>query len=88
VRVEGQAIGDQVHVSIWDEGPGVPEASRGRMFERFYRSQAANAPGLGLGLYITRSLVEMLGGSVAAENRADETSGLIVTVVLPIRERS
>jgi K+-sensing histidine kinase KdpD len=87
VRVHSHRQAGRLIVEVSDQGSGVPESSVGRMFERFYRSQGAKAPGLGLGLYITRSLVEMLGGEVAARNRTDDGSGLIVTITLPLAER-
>ena len=86
VHVQSRRQSDRLVVQISDQGVGVPEASVGRMFERFYRSQGAKKPGLGLGLYITSSLVEMLGGEVAARNRADGGSGLVVTIALPLAE--
>ena len=64
------------------------QASQARMFDRFYRSPGAKSPGLGLGLYITRSLVEMLGGRVDARNRTDGQNGLVVTLHLPVQEGS
>lgn len=83
VRIQGRRAGDKLVVDISDQGCGVPADSVQRMFERFYRSQGATAPGLGLGLYITRSLIEMLGGEVSARNRSDGGTGLIVSLVLP-----
>ena len=58
-------------VSVADDGPGVPEEDRERIFERFYRSQqdAANsASGTGLGLPIARMLVELHGGRLWLED--------------------
>ncbi|HEX7929939.1 MAG TPA: ATP-binding protein, partial [Sphingomicrobium sp.] len=86
VRVVGRTEDGRLHVDTIDEGPGAPPASIGHMFERFYRSQGVKASGLGLGLYITRSLLEMLGGSVTARNRSDGSSGLVISVELPILE--
>lgn len=78
--------GDRLFLQVTDQGPGVPEAGQARIFERFYRSQTAKAPGLGLGLYITRSLIVMLGGDVEARNRTDGASGLIISMTLPLVE--
>lgn len=88
VDVRSWQEGDRLMLQVMDQGPGIPEASQTRIFERFYRSQSARAPGLGLGLYITRSLVEMLGGAVEARNRTDGESGLIVLLNLPLVEKS
>ncbi|MGN6366503.1 ATP-binding protein [Asticcacaulis taihuensis] len=77
-RAEGRVM-----IQVTDQGPGIPPASQKRMFERFFRSPGARVPGLGLGLYITRSLVEILAGDVQASNRAHGGPGLAVTIALP-----
>ena len=76
---------DRVVIRVTDSGPGIAPQSQGRIFERFYRMRGVAAPGLGLGLYITRSLVEILGGAVDASNRTDGQTGLVVSVSLPLR---
>jgi two-component system sensor histidine kinase KdpD len=86
VEVRAHRDGRWLAIEVWDQGSGVPETSLSRMFDRFYRSQAAKTPGLGLGLYITRSLVEMLGGEVSAHNRDDGRTGLVVKIRLPLVE--
>lgn len=58
-------------VEVSDRGPGVADDDLPRLFDRFYRSDAARAlPGSGLGLAIVRDLVESHGGTVSAANRA------------------
>jgi two-component system sensor histidine kinase KdpD len=86
VDVRGRKQGEQMVLQVVDEGPGVPEDSQGRIFDRFFRSRGAKAPGLGLGLYITRSLVEILGGAADAHNRTDGKSGFMVSITLPLSE--
>jgi two-component system, OmpR family, sensor kinase len=59
-----------VCVSVVDQGPGVPPDMLPRLFDRFYRAPTAatiEAPGLGLGLYVSRMLVEAHGGNIWAE---------------------
>ena len=85
VDVRTETEGDRLVVRVTDCGPGIAPESQGRIFERFYRMRGVAAPGLGLGLYITRSLVEILGGSVDARNRTDGPTGLVVSVSLPLR---
>ena len=49
--------------AVQDQGPGIPEAEQGRIFERFYRVQATKAkPGTGLGLAIVKHLCRLMGG--------------------------
>jgi K+-sensing histidine kinase KdpD len=73
-------------VDVADEGCGVPAENRERIFQRFFRAPGARAPGLGLGLYITRSLAEMLGGGVTACERPDGRPGLVLSITLPLAE--
>jgi signal transduction histidine kinase len=71
---------------IWevrDQGPGIPEAEQGRIFERFYRAQSAKVkPGTGLGLAIVKHLCRLMGGEVAVESRPGE--GALFRVILPL----
>ena len=55
-------------VTVRDRGPGVDEADRAHVFDRFYRSAAARTlPGSGLGLAIVRQIAEAHGGSASVE---------------------
>lgn len=69
-------------VALWveDEGPGLPEAAGQALFERFIRSAAAepDQPGMGLGLWIAKSIVERHGGTVQAEARAAGGTRMVV----------
>jgi signal transduction histidine kinase len=80
-----------LHDGAWrlhliDEGPGLTDAQRERMFDRFVRFGAsgddATLPGTGLGLAICRSIVDLHGGRIAAR-AAQQTSGLDVEVEIP-----
>lgn len=68
IQVIGAAGGDRVLLTVTDEGPGISEAERHRVFEMFHRAiQGDGQPaGTGLGLAIVKGLVEANGGSVAA----------------------
>jgi two-component system sensor histidine kinase KdpD len=86
VEVHARRQGDNLLIEVVDQGEGASEPSLKRMFDRFYRSRTVKAPGLGLGLYVTRSLIEMLGGEIAAYNRTDGRTGLVVAMRLPIQQ--
>jgi signal transduction histidine kinase len=71
----------KVTIEVEDRGIGISESERERLFERFFRSQGAldrQIPGTGLGLYITKSIVEAHGGSVAARSVVGEGSSFVV----------
>jgi len=58
-------------ITIADDGPGIPEADLERIFDRFYRAQGKRPPrsgGAGLGLAISKRLIEIHGGTIHAEN--------------------
>jgi two-component system phosphate regulon sensor histidine kinase PhoR len=84
IGIEVGRVGRRIEVAVSDEGPGIPEEDRSRVFERFYRvdkSRARDPGGTGLGLAIVRHLVELHGGTVRAENRAG--GGARFTINLP-----
>ena len=68
VRIGGAQRDDRVVAWVEDEGPGVPEAENASIFERFYRGpeQEPEPGGLGLGLWIVKSIVDRHGGSISA----------------------
>ncbi len=72
-----------VEITVRDHGHGIPADDLPRVFERFYRvpGEPSNARGVGLGLTITRTLVEAHGGSVAITSEIGK--GTSVTIQLP-----
>jgi signal transduction histidine kinase len=80
VRVSCQ--GGAAVLEVIDRGPGVPEAGRDRIFERYARlDAAAGRPGIGLGLYIVRTIAENHGGGVQVTETPG--GGATFTVLLP-----
>jgi len=78
----------QVVLAVADTGVGLPVADRERIFERFYRTAIARRQaiqGTGLGLTITRAIVEAHNGTIAVDS--DEGRGSTFTVRLPLRLR-
>ena len=77
-------VGANMVFEVSDQGSAIPPADLPRIFGRFYRSREAKVSGLGLGLYISKSLVEMMGGTIEALNRTDGIKGATMRVVLPL----
>lgn len=76
----------QYALTVTDAGPGVPEAERERVMQRFYRgSNAVAGRGAGLGLAIVDEAVRLLSGDIRLLSRADGRSGLVARVVVPAR---
>jgi NtrC-family two-component system sensor histidine kinase KinB len=72
IKVDAEGRNGQVIVSISDHGSGIAPEDAAHLFERYYRGRAAQEqPGLGLGLYSTRLLVEAHGGRITVENAPD-----------------
>jgi signal transduction histidine kinase len=71
VRVQARPEAAGVAVSVTDHGPGIPVEERERVFEKFHRLDARDSRevyGHGLGLHLTRSLLEAMGGWIRAES--------------------
>jgi two-component system, OmpR family, sensor histidine kinase KdpD len=87
IRVVGRRDGDFVALRVEDEGPGIPETERERIFDKFYRvhAQDRQRAGTGLGLAICRGFVEAMGGTIVAGNR-DDRGGAVFTVRIPATE--
>jgi heavy metal sensor kinase len=83
VRVALDLAGERYALSISDEGPGVPEESRARIFERFYRADAARAPasgGAGLGLALARWIARVHGGDVTLATTSRLGSTFVISL--------
>ena len=87
VRVELRRDGNDVVLTVADNGSGIPEEDLPRVFERFYRVDKARsraAGGTGLGLSIVQDTVTKRGGTVSAANRPE--GGAVFTVRWPTAE--
>lgn len=94
VRIRGRMDGDhgspgcELVVEVHDNGIGVPEEARDRLFERFFRAHGATATGVegtGLGLSIVRESVEAMGGRAWADFTDD---GSVFSLAFPCRRAS
>lgn len=84
VVVTAQHEGADVLVRVADNGPGIPEASLGHLFDLFYRDPEAarSVSGSGIGLFVCRSLAEAMGGQMSARNRPE--GGAAFSFGLPV----
>ncbi|MBI4319589.1 MAG: PAS domain S-box protein [Chloroflexi bacterium] len=85
VVIKADQMGPELLVSVEDRGVGLAPEDASRVFDRFYRAPSAqNLEGLGLGLYITKMLVEANGGRIWVESQLDKGSAFCFT--LPIAQ--
>ncbi len=82
VRISAKVDGHDLVITVADRGPGLPPEVLRKVFDKFYRPSNAQRGGLGLGLAITRGLVEAHGGTITAENRT--RGGISFIIRLPI----
>jgi signal transduction histidine kinase len=82
LRIGGEALAGSVTAWVEDEGPGVAPADSGSIFERFRRGADVEPEpgGLGLGLWIVKSIVERHGGTIAVTRTADERTRFSITL--------
>ncbi|MCU1448583.1 MAG: kdpD [Acidimicrobiales bacterium] len=81
IGVDVRRDDDWVRFTVSDDGPGIPAAQRDHIFEKFVRLQEGGV-GVGLGLFICRSLVEAMGGEIWAEDA--DGGGARMTFQLPV----
>lgn len=87
VRLVARKDGDWSHVTVYNQGLGIPEGELSNIFNKFYRLDAARSSktgGAGLGLAIAKEIVEHHGGSIYAENTGKTTA---FHVLLPPDQR-
>ena len=85
----GEAASGDVLLQVDDQGPGIPDAEKRRAFDPFYRLDPARHPetgGVGLGLSIAQTIVQVHGGKIALKDR--QPQGLRVEVSLPLRNEA
>jgi len=83
IRIGAQTRGTEIQVSVTDNGPGLAPGSEETIFEKFTRGERESAtPGVGLGLAISRAIVEAHRGRIWAEN--DAAGGARFIFALPV----
>ncbi len=86
VRVNLSSAGANARITVEDEGPGIPAADRNRIWAPFFRLErdaSSAVAGSGIGLSVVRDLVELHGGRVSVEGRAQGTRFVIEVPALP-----
>ena len=93
VIVSARRAGEFIEISVRDEGPGIPLEQRRLLFERFVRANTpvsgagsgAKPTGTGLGLFLTKHLVETHGGTIRVGSGA--SGGAVFTFTLPLKQQ-
>jgi signal transduction histidine kinase len=86
VTVSARARGTMAEIAVSDRGPGVPEAERERVLDRFVRLEASRSePGSGLGLSLVAAVARLHGGALRLE---DNHPGLRVVLAVPVEAKA
>jgi signal transduction histidine kinase len=88
IIVQATTLGQELQITVRDEGPGIPEGDLERVFEGFCQLQESDTRGLGLGLYISRAIIEAHGGRIWATSRPGAGSTFAFTVPRSLSERA
>jgi two-component system, OmpR family, sensor histidine kinase KdpD len=84
IRIAATASADRITFEVADHGPGLPPGEEERVFEKFYRGPATSERGAGLGLAISKGIVQAHGGRVWAHNLPE--GGVAFFFTLPMTE--
>ena len=86
IWITGKKVDEMAHISVEDDGCGIPEHLREKVFEPFYRvDENSNSGGTGLGLAIVKRIVMQNEGQVQVENRAQ--GGARFTLIFPLEKK-
>lgn len=87
IGLAAERAGDQVRISVSDNGPGIAEEHLPRVFDRFWRADRRKERGIGLGLTVAQGIVHAHGGEIGVESRKGEgsTFHILLEAVAPSR---
>lgn len=80
ILVAAKRIGPNIHLSVHDDGPGIPQEYQAKIFQKFVQVKGREAGGTGLGLAICKEIVRAHGGTIWAESEAGQGSTFTFTV--------
>ncbi len=89
IDISAEKQSNYIIITVTDDGPGIEENEKKKIFEAFYqvkRNNDSQTPGIGIGLHIANSVVQMMDGNITVDNRTDGNKGVCFTVSLPIIE--
>lgn len=87
VTVRAERVDDRITVAVRDQGVGIAPEEQDQVFDRFYRSAGTqNVKGLGLGLYVTRRVIEAHGGAVGVRSELGQGSEFYFTLPVVAEE--
>ncbi|WP_343688032.1 CheR family methyltransferase [Chitinophaga sp.] len=85
IKIRTERVGNEIKVSVQDEGLGISKEEQQKIFDRFYRVMSRNLdtyPGVGLGLYISAQIISRHQGTIAVQS--EEGQGATFSFVLPV----
>ena len=80
IQLMADRIGPHVHLSVRDDGPGIPSEYQTRIFQKFVQVKGQEAGGTGLGLAICKEIVRAHGGAIWVESSAGQGSTFTFTL--------
>jgi two-component system NtrC family sensor kinase len=86
IRVKSIRSGGEILVSVTDNGPGIPEEMRRKVFDPFFTTKSAGK-GTGLGLWISYSIMEKMGGKISLNSKVGEGTTFVVQIPLVLPEK-
>jgi len=80
IQVAAKRIGPYIHLSVRDDGPGIPQEYQAKIFQKFVQVKGREVGGTGLGLAICKEIVRAHGGTIWAESESGQGSTFTFTV--------
>jgi len=86
IRVKSVRSGREILVSVTDNGPGIPEDMQRKVFDPFFTTKSASK-GTGLGLWVSYSIMEKMGGNISLSSKVGEGTTFVVQIPLVLPEK-